>query len=91
VGIYSLIRDGFQIPQNREALTYNNMGFVEISPYRKIPELINQRFFNRAECVVSLRRETQLTYSIPTLLSASGVIYTDTYIDAAQYLLDWQT
>lgn len=88
--IYGLIRDGFQIPQNREALTEANMGFVEILPARKIPELVNERFYNRVETSVILRREIIRSYGVPTIISATGVIYAP-LSGNADYSLDWQT
>lgn len=87
---YGLLRDGFQIPQNREALTYANMGFVEILPARHIPDLVNERFYNRVETSIILRREIIRTYGVPTLVSASGVIHTPTSGDP-DYSLAWDT
>lgn len=90
IGTYSLIRDGFQIPQNLYALRAANMGFVEVGPGRHIPDLVHQRFINRIQTSVYLRREVQRVYPIPTLIAANGVIYTDTFIDSDQYSLDWK-
>lgn len=84
-----LIRDGFQIPNNREALTAANMGFVETGPIVHFPELINERWFNRYEMSIFLRREIQRTYPILTVLSARGTIHT--VLGNEQYLLDWAT
>lgn len=86
---YGLIRDGFQIPQNREGLTSAVMGFVNILPARKLPDLVNGRFINRVLTSVFLRREIQRTYPILTLLSANGVI--STVIGNEDYLLDWDS
>lgn len=83
------IRDGFQIDQNRFALFNANMGFVNVSGARRIPDLVNERFVNRRIMTVNLRREIQRTYSIPTLISASGVIHT--VIGNEEYLLPFAT
>lgn len=89
--IYGLLRDGFQIPQNLIELRYANMGFVEILPARKIPDLVNERFVDRIQTSVFLRREIQRVYPIPTLLSANGVIHCVLTEDEGEYLLDWNT
>jgi hypothetical protein len=86
---YGLIRDGFQIFQNLAALRTANMGFVEVGPARKLPELINGRWINRVQTSVFLRREVQRTYPIPTLLSANGTIFT--VLGNEDYLLEWGT
>lgn len=86
--IYGLLRDGFQVPQNRYALRSANMGFVEIGPARKIPDLVNERFVNRIVTSVFLRREIQRVYPIPTILSAVGEIHT--VLGDEPYLLDWE-
>lgn len=72
---YGLLRDGFQIPQNRMALIQANMGYTEISPGRHIPDLVNQKWIDRVECTVRIKREIQRTYPILTFTSATGIIY----------------
>jgi hypothetical protein len=86
---YGLINDGLQIPNNREALLAANMGFVEGSPARKIPDLVNERWVNRVQCSFFFRRQIQRVYPILTILSASGTIHT--VIGNEEYLLDWET
>ncbi len=87
--IAGLIVDGFQIPQNLEALRSANMGFVETSPPRHLPDLVNERFIDRFEFSVFLRRQITRTYPIVSILSASGKIHT--VLGNEQYLLDWET
>lgn len=87
--IAGLIRDGFQVPQNRQALLAGNMGFVETSQVIHSPELINERYSDRWEMNVILRREVQRVYPIVTLLSATGTIHT--VLGNEEYLLDWST
>lgn len=76
-----IIVDGFQIPQNQAALLSANMGLVEVTKALHIPELINERFFNRYQMTVVLNRQVQRLYPILNFLSASGTIYTQTATD----------
>lgn len=87
--ISGLIRDGFQIQQNLEALRASNMGFTEVSRASHVPDLVNERFINRIEMTVMLRRQVQRTYAIVSVLSASGRIHT--VLGNEEYLLAWQT
>ena len=73
-----LITDGLQIPQNLAGLLAANMGVVEVTKAMHIPELINERFFNRYELAVVLNRQVQRLYPILNFLSASGTVYTQT-------------
>lgn len=84
-----LIRDGFQIQQNLEALRSVNMGFTEVSPARHAPDLVNERFIDRWEMSVFLRRQVTRSYAIVSIVSAHGVIHT--VLGNEQYLLDWET
>lgn len=86
---YGLIRDGFQIPQNLQALTSANMGYKEMNPGRRVPELVNERWINKIVTSVFIARQIQRTYPILTLVSASGIIYVPDI--SADYLLDWET
>lgn len=87
---YGILRDGFQIPQNLQALTSAKMGFVEILPARKIPDLVNGRYYNRVETSIMLRRAVVRTYAVPSLLSAEGIIYAPIAGDT-DHTIAWDT
>lgn len=83
-----LLIDGFQIPQNQAGLLSANMGLVEVTKALHIPELINERFFNRYELQVILNRQVQRLYPILNFLSLTGTIYSQTG-NNANYVLPW--
>jgi len=70
-----LVRDGFQIGQNREALQLAKMDFAYTGKLTRAPDLVNERWVNRWEMTVNLRREILRTYPILTILSVTGTLY----------------
>lgn len=87
--IAGLVRDGFQIQQNVEALRAANMGYAAIAPARSIPDLVNERWVNRVEQTVFLRRQIQRSYPILPIVSAEGTIHT--VLGDEEYLLNFET
>jgi hypothetical protein len=75
--VASLTRDGFQLGQNRDAMNLASMGFKGTSPAHRVPDLVNERWIDRYEMSVYLRRERIRTYPILTFLSASGSLVND--------------
>lgn len=86
----NIVTDGFQIPTNLEALYIANMGFVSTESMIQIPDLVNERWVNRVEMGVNLRREIQRVYPVPYLLQAKGAIHA-TIEDNQEYDRQWQT
>jgi hypothetical protein len=78
---YRILRDGFQIQQNLEALTTASMGLIEVGKAIRNPELIGERWFNRWETFIAMRFESQRTYPVLTLLSASGTLWAPAAVD----------
>lgn len=75
--IASTVRDGFELGQNREALRLAKMAFVGTNDARRVPDLVNERWIDRFEMSVFLRRQQMRTYPILTFTSVSGTILND--------------
>ncbi|MFJ6322263.1 MULTISPECIES: LIC_12616 family protein [unclassified Rhizobium] len=73
-----LLRDGLQIPQNREALYLQGIAFVEASEIIAAPALINEQWVRKYDLTVTLRTQITRTYAVLNLLSASGSFITQT-------------
>ncbi len=77
----SILRDSFQITQNRDELTANNFGFTGVSSSTYVPELINNRWFPRTDITVTLKRRVDRRYAIEEFVSAAGTIEANTSND----------
>lgn len=73
-----LIRDGFQLSQNLASLRAANVGFGYDTPAQHVPDLFNERWYDRWRAEFYIRRQIQRAYPILNFLSASGTIYTET-------------
>lgn len=87
--IAELVADGFQLQQNVEALRAANMGYGYIDRARRVPDLVNERWIDRWEQTVYLRRQTKRVYPVLSILSASGTIHS--FTGNEEYLANWQT
>lgn len=81
-----MVRDGFQLSQNREALTTAKMGFVSATDAMHMPDLVNELWRDRWTMQMDLRRMNIRVYPILTFASMAGtvttVIGTTTYTQA---------
>lgn len=82
-------RDGFQISQNLYALNSADMGFTGTTQIMRAPELINQRWFNRAEMTLVLARRVIRTYEVLSFASVTGTIHT--VVNGNPYNSDFET
>ncbi len=68
-----LLRDGLElIAQNREQLFLAGMGVNGFSDIPHAPELVNDRFFDRADITMTIQREIRRSYDILHFVGASG-------------------
>lgn len=84
----SIILDGFQIPQNLEALRMVNMGYLGITPAIRGPDLVNEKWIDRYETSLILTRQVQRVYPILSFASVAGVIHT--VIDSAEVNINFE-
>ena len=56
-GNAGLMIDAAAVGQNREALTLNSMGLIEWGSIISFPELIRQKWYNRADTSIQIRRQ----------------------------------
>lgn len=77
VDLQSLISDNLQLPQNCTALTIANMGLVETTSGIRMPEVVNERWMDRVDFSIVIRRLIQREYPIVTFAGANGTIYSD--------------
>ncbi len=72
-----IFRDGLLIGQNRDLLTQNDIGVVDIGESRKAPALFKENWLTKYDMNVTFRRRTQRAYPILSIGSASITINTD--------------
>lgn len=75
------IRDGFFIGQNREQLYDINVKFTDTSGIRRLPELYNNKWYNRWLMHINLVRATHKTYNILTFASGGVSLYAEGKVD----------
>ena len=73
----TILRDGFGIGQNRDALRANGMAFVETDRIVLVPEPQNEQFIRRADVVFHLRRMSMRTYAIENIETLQATVVAD--------------
>jgi hypothetical protein len=68
------LRDGLIVDQNRAVFRANGIGLVEMTPFVRQPELVRQRYWDRTDTNVILRREVRRVYNVRNIVSVHGVI-----------------
>ena len=69
-----MLRDGLQITQNLEQLFAAGMAPNGTQDIVYMPELVNDRYYQRADITVNMNRDVSRTYEILSLLSAQGTL-----------------
>lgn len=77
MGFAAILRDGLQIPQNSDQLTLVGLAVIGAEDIIYVPELINDRWFERADITINMNRNLSRTYDILSLLGATGTMYFD--------------
>jgi hypothetical protein len=82
----SILKDGLQIPQNREVLDRNAFGLVSASELTIVPTLFKERWQYRVDLAIILRREVRRIYPIRNVLAASIEVVPDYPLDPPPFV-----
>lgn len=83
--ILAALRDGLDVAQNREQLFLAGVAVQDFGAIIHAPELINERWWNRADATLTLQREVRRVYPILSFVAAYGDI------NAQDMTQPWQT
>lgn len=81
------VREGFELTQNTESLLLAGMAYIDLSDIIHAPELVNDRYFDRADTTLTIRREVRREYRILNFVSAYGAIHANR--DVTTLSRDW--
>lgn len=81
------VREGFELTQNTESLLLAGMAYIDLSDIIHAPELVNDRYFDRADTTLTIRREVRREYRILNFVSAYGAIHANR--DITTMSRDW--
>lgn len=89
LGLASELRDAADITQNQEALYLAGMAIVDFTDITHAPELVNERWFDRCDMTMTIRREIRREYRILNFVAANGVIHANR--DITTLSREWAT
>lgn len=89
LGKASELRDAADITQNQSALYLAGMAIVDFTDITHAPELVNERWFDRCDMTMTIRREIRREYRILNFVSAYGETYANR--DISTLSRDWAT
>jgi hypothetical protein len=70
----AILRDAWQIAQNRDLLREYNLGFTLVIGPQRMPEVINGQNVNRADLTIVLQRTVIRLYNVQPLVSFAPVL-----------------
>lgn len=70
----AVLRDGLQVPQNREVLFLAGMGLIDTGIPVAVPSLLKTRWLYRVDMPWRVRRIILRTYPVRNVLSLNGVL-----------------
>lgn len=77
-GYAQALRDNLEIQQNREFMYLAGMAFIDAGPLSQNAEQVHEEWYDRADIVLTFRRQLDRDYSILSFASANGTIHTET-------------
>lgn len=83
----TILREGVNIAQNREALWLEGISIIGTSQIIRAPELVNDVWLDRCDVTIMLGRKVDLSYNIVHFTAADGTIR----VDVPQLTMQWQT
>lgn len=89
LGNAAAFRDATDVTQNQEALYHAGMSLVDLTDITHAPELVNERWFDRCDMTMTIRREIRREYRILNFVSADGVIHANR--DITTLAREWAT
>lgn len=69
-----VLREGLELGQNREQLYQTAMGLRSVSEITRVPELLNDQWFDRADMTIIIAREITRVYQILPFAATEGTI-----------------